>query len=81
MKALETVLEAAVEEAEAMGRGWALLDHLPVTKIAKWRLIYQVRRIYEDPHTARDEVWPRCRPVTRSTNRSRSSACSSPTTS
>jgi hypothetical protein len=40
-----------------MGRGWALLDHLPVTEIPKWRLIYQVRRIYEDPYTARDEVW------------------------
>jgi DNA-binding transcriptional regulator YiaG len=52
----ETVLEAALEEAEAMARGWALLDHLPVTKIPKWRLIYQVRRIYEDPYTAKDEV-------------------------
>jgi hypothetical protein len=41
-----------------MGRGWTLLDHLPVTKIPKWRLIYQVRRIYEDPYTARDEVSP-----------------------
>jgi hypothetical protein len=54
----ETVLEAAVEEAEAMGRGWTLLDHLPVTKVPKWRLIYQVRRIWEDPYTATDEVSP-----------------------
>ena len=41
-----------------MDRGWALLDQLPVTKIPKWRLIYQVRRTYEDPYTARDEVCP-----------------------